>query len=397
MTRRLLSDWSIWCKTRMSALNEDAPNRDDAFGQLRRELQELLQQTHAAGIPELEADRRDLMRFVGFGVSSLESHAQRRRSAPGAALDALEAGEFIQLLGDSLGHVPRDSLYTYCLWNTGDGRIAFTRDQQEDLFVDVVAVSLAHIEAAIRTIDLALMAHSLSVLPDVAELLNKSASELSSARLQFSRFRGSLTKEFFLGELRQYNVPWVIGGREWHAPTAADSAAQIELDLLCGFRSDEYMEHVNSRAEYLTRADREQVELMIGNDARSLTEMIRATIATVPDVRPFANPYVLRDAIQKLTPERQEVVRAAHGVLLEAGKLTARHFQLVDNYLESEPEAPQRGPVASAKGTSGMSVEQLAELVEMRRFDPMARTLNGAMMLLSGRATEVRGIGRSLS
>lgn len=78
-------------------------------------------------------DARKAIQGLGFIISSLERHMQARGFEAGEGLASVDgARDLFLTLSEMSGHPPRDSLYTFSLWNTGDSVITFSGNPQEN-------------------------------------------------------------------------------------------------------------------------------------------------------------------------------------------------------------------------------------------------------------------------
>lgn len=137
-----LAELRRWVKTDLPKLNKRVLDKQLLYEDFRRIVANLL-----SNFP-IEADftmgqARSALQYLGFIMSSMERHSQDLKNEPGAAVVSLgpEINLLLQKLEKIAQHPPRDSVYSWCVWNRSadvDGSLTFTGDHQELLFIDIV-------------------------------------------------------------------------------------------------------------------------------------------------------------------------------------------------------------------------------------------------------------------
>src|SRR6266478_3325160 len=79
-------------------------------------------------------EARYILQLLGFLISSLERHFRVNGSPPGEVIAQTDCDLVLTTLASIAEHPPRDTHYTYWLWNTGTPPMTFTEDTEEHYF-----------------------------------------------------------------------------------------------------------------------------------------------------------------------------------------------------------------------------------------------------------------------
>lgn len=373
-----------WLQHELPQLNNAAGSDPSAIGKLKtvtREFITAFPRLNTIGITEA----RSAIKYIGFLVSSLELHSQDVGNAAGSALSEIEGAEkLLTGLAAIAKHPPRDSLYTFALWNHSP-TITFSGDPQETLFVDVVRQSTNELFNCGNCIRQIRHAHD----ADDLRSLKEADGHIDATRQQFIRFlrtddngRPALTAEFFANIMRQYNCKWVLAGQEWGGPTAANCAPYISIDFLLGAADSEYNQHTLERFRYLT--DEDQMMLDCDMKSMSLAEGLHRKIGK--DQSEFLSAG--NDEIASLLVANRDVYEftVAFNQLAEKfSQLSGLHYGLINKFFKSESEADQEKTVAvdNTRGTSGMSFPDVWKIRQMRRTSPVLTKFQSALHSLT--------------
>ncbi len=188
---------------------------------------------------ELERSRdgaRMLLGQFGMLLNSAERHIQAAGAAPGAALAQFTGADSALLhLGKVGQHPPRDSAYTYWMWNRAG--YSFTGDRQEHLFQETVISIVEGVDDISRL--LRFVASTPLTSPDSIRYM-KTAVELQEVN---HHLLGNLAKHdpamrapvfsgyFFTYNMRTWLTSFPVGGTVWPGTSAANFAEFWESDL----------------------------------------------------------------------------------------------------------------------------------------------------------------------
>lgn len=326
-------------------------------------------------------EARNLLYLLGFLVSSCERHSQALGYPAGAAIQSIPGlDQCLTQLGNISGHPPRDSLYTYILWNEGE---TFTGDPQEALFIDVVKKSTEELESARGILATTLSNPSDFFSTETLTVLEAVWTSLEVARKQFLRFyqqdqdgNPKFTQAFFINQMRQYNCTYPIGGVDYGGPTAANCVPWMCLDMMLGLANADYLKHCRDRKKYMTEEDQVLLEQSIAMP--SLTTLI---LLNAPQRQNFENATP-----KSVPPIFSEIVAKVLNVHKKMCSLTALHWGLIQNFMVKQRGASaQQGPVDNQRGTSGMSFPDVEAIMQMRRISEPYKQLSSLLDLTDGR------------
>jgi hypothetical protein len=387
------SSFDEWLRNTMPQLNTQILERKMEPSVLKERVQSFVDEY--PGIVHLDREgKRKALQYLGFAISSLERHVQDRGGAAGQALASLTNAESILIdLGNHLGHPPRDSLYTFGLWNRGPNSITFSGDSQEALFIDVINISIDHIENAgdlVRPI-----AKGLISLDDPTSIgmLSTAETHVELARKQFLRYlrKKEKSKEytfktsFFRDVMRQYNCDWIIAGEKWGPPTAANAVDQFQLDFIMGTVNEKYEAHIRERYKYFTSEDQDALDRDI--QGKSLLSLIRDNLQLTDTQLESIEPEKLAAILSSQSKQKVQFIDHYVKLVQKTGTLSAMHWNLIRNYLikpNEEEEIKKKGAVDNTKGGSGMEFPELQEIREMRRSFPQVNSLLMGIEFLTG-------------
>ena len=209
-------------------------------------------------------EARKLIQLAGFLVSSVERHFQAAGAAPGSGLSRLPGVDhMLRELARVAQHPPRDSHYTYWLWNTGgDKPLTFTGDPQEVFFQRAVCVTDWLHNASCDAVRPICQGYIPVASNDAATALHQAAQNTVTLHRHFQAFmekdaveptRRSMEPWFFMTRMRTYLPTYPIQGESWGGVNAANLAAQMQIDYLIGTIDEKYTDIVQGRRRYLER------------------------------------------------------------------------------------------------------------------------------------------------
>lgn len=367
-----------WIRNELPRLNKD----EDTGAYLAIELS-AEKQFSAASLAIrafTQEEARRAIQLLSFPVSSLEKKKQTLGSPPGLALAGISKG--VKTLTDlsQIGrHPPRDTLYTYCLWNKPENRLTFSDDPQEHLFIDVVSGAVQSMDRCLEIIRTSIQNKEIN-----AEALRGAVSEIKTVFAHYARFHGktpsdspAFSKEFFRDTLRQFNCPWTLDGQLWTGPTAANSSAFMGLDLRLDNACDAHKEHIRSRLRYMTEED--QWDLIADETGASIADVFTAKLGiNKKDFLNLSEAEIHKKITEnKLSTEAEALVQ----FYFEYSRLSNVHMGLIHKFLlrNSAGEAANL-PVANDRGTSGMNIEQVEEIKRARKEGAFYQKLSQSLL-----------------
>lgn len=331
----------------------------------------------------IEFEDEDFSRYIlyllGFLLSSIERHSQMSGKSPGDAIKNINnLTKLLVELAEVANHPPRDTIYSFSLWNTKDS-LTFTGDEQEKFFIEVVADSTECLYSAVniyesmrKGIDQENINSLLGILDKIVETGN-----------HFRRFlkkneKGELpiSPNFFLEVLRQYNCSWVINDEIWEGPTAANCVPYICLDYILGVSNNKYNSYINSKCKYFTREDQELLDRVKSskNLFTRITDFLfdnRVDLIKVEDSE-------LREVISKNAVVYQ-YVKLYYQVAYEFYKLSRLHFGLIHRYMIRSDFSDKAMIIDRDKGVSGMTIDDVKEIREMRSNIPFMKIFKNVL------------------
>lgn len=325
---------------------------------------------------------RRLIQMLGFGVSSIERHLRGRGQESGSGLAQFPYAEnlLVHLAGIAC-HPPRDSHYTYWLWNDNPNPLTFTGNQQEVFFNRVVNnTALLHGFScdAVRPI----CQGNLSITsPETVEAMRLAADNTLHLYEQFRSFmhknadgQRQMEPDFFMTRMRTYLPTYPIGGSEWGGVNAANLAAQMQMDYLIGTIKPAYHEVVHNRFCYLTHED--QVALSADMELPSLLDVFLVRLRLSPEQVEQTDKSTLKAYIATQPTALQNALIAYKDLVNAAARLTAMHWSLIHNYLvrparNLTPEERIKLAVQPDEGTGGASHAETEAIMNMRREHPI--------------------------
>jgi hypothetical protein len=362
----------------------DLPQINDAVLNKRCELSVLSDQVSelVARMPDHthfnERTAREAMLYLGFAISSVERHSQDRGVEAGVALRALNPHmeDMLVNLGRIGGHSPRDTVYTFALWNNPNSVITFTGDRQEQLFIDIVAQSFSFVEDAADKIHTILHDGKVSEASNIA-LLSEAGDDIENMRKQYLRYMermpdGSqaLTADFFLNVFRQYNCNFPVNGEMWGAPTAANSHSHWLIDLMIQPVEPGYREHIMSRTRYLTTEDKAKIKFAASHDG--ILEKLAREFNVAPAVLVSLDGEAFSEFAATLSQEDQVALVAVGKLMDTYAKASAMHWTLISNYMIKplNMRINTATTVAADRGTSGLTLDEVQHIRDDRFNNP---------------------------
>lgn len=379
-------------------LIEDMPTINGAIlkGQQEPEILHGTIQNFVDTVPSLDKlnqeEKKQVIQFLGFAISSLERHTQDQGAKPGEAFATLKGAEPLLIeLGKQTGHPPRDSLYTFGLWNRAPNSITFSGDPQEELFIDVINNSIDNLEIAGDSIRPIARGQIAIDNPRAIDAITEASHNIDLARQQFLRYlakdpqtgQPAFTPAFFRDVMRQYNCNWTIDGEMWGPPTAANAVDQFQLDFIMGTVNPQYEAHLRERFKYFTAADQE--DLSRDMKGQSILGVIRDTLHVTGSQLETMSQEEVAQLLRKQPEQTRQFIGQFVKLADKIGTLTALHWTLISNYLikpNREEEAQRRGAVDNTKGGSGMEFPELQEIRDMRRIYPQVENLSKGLQAL---------------
>jgi hypothetical protein len=332
------------------------------------------------------ASARTLLTNLAFVPSSFEFHAQRAGLVAGAGLSMIpDTQRALIRLGVAGRHEPRDSHYTIWLWNSGNNRIRFTGDLQENSFANAVVETDAVNNAiccALRTLRGRPQLHAPSTASELAALTH----ELRQLCLTYQHLRSELSPTFFMRRLRTYLVKYPVAEVLLDGPNAANIASQLSADYLIGFPDPSYSETwARTRLRHMIDTDQAQVERDI--DTRPLSLVICDEMKIPQQVFLTLSDYqVAAYIVGQPATFRRTIVEYAR-LASEAIRLSGIHWSLIISHLIKPASQPNTRdervlPISPHEGTGGHSHPDTYSIFEMRRKQPIITKLLRAVALL---------------
>lgn len=326
---------------------------------------------------------RKLIQLIGFNISSIERHYQAQGCEPGTGLGRLPGIEdVLGRLSRIAHHPPRDSHYTYWLWNDGNNPLTFTGESQEVFFhYAVTQTDQLHSETCRLLRPICRGEQPLSSPESVTSLRMAEHNMLNLWQIFRSFMAKSETTNqknmepwFFMTRMRTYLPAYPVNGVEWGGVNAANLASQMQADYLIGTVNDEYAAIVKDRVRYLTKEDKQALEADMS--LPSIAQMLLVDMnITARDVEVCSNQELACHVTNQPVIVR-EAFAAYAGLIKAVSHLTAIHWALIQNYLVkpsgqlTEGERQQLAVKPDA-GTGGKTHEETKAIMEMRRRHPI--------------------------
>lgn len=278
-------------------------------------------------------------------------------------------------------HLPRDSHYTYWLWNDGREPLTFTGDPQEVFFNRAVNnTDRLHTAScdAIRPICEGSMNVTSSNALAAIEHATRNTMELVKHYRSFmskdeTLGRRSMEPWFFMTRMRTYLPTYPIQGTIWEGVNAANVASQMQLDYLIGNINQGYAKTVQMRSRFLTEEDRNALDgdMKLPSVFDVLGRTMRLTRADVESL----DEEALSKHVNQQSSELHKVLAGYKGLFNAAAQLTAIHWALIQNYLVKPAaslteEEKSKMAVPPDHGTGGKTHAQTEAIMKMRREDP---------------------------
>jgi hypothetical protein len=331
---------------------------------------------------------RSFLQLLGFIISSAEHHFQSSNFKPGTGLKRLASVEQLCLALSTISfHPPRDTIYSYCIWNTSDEPLTFTGDDQEVLFIRVTN----EIDRLYTIADDKLRKICMGLVridsPVAGEILQSSAEDVWQARKtlwSILEYRDELHSArgiepmFFMKELRTYWPTFPLGGEIWGGASSANLASQIRLDHLIGTVDQKYTEHILSRKMYfpVESWDALRNDLLLP----SITELLIEHIGlSMTNFESLSDDHVT-DIISRQPVGLQSIFMSFRNLVNASGNVTSIHWALVQNYVVKPSQELSIGEVEHLSvrpdiGSSGLSINDIASIRDLRRKHPIANKL----------------------
>lgn len=327
----------------------------------------------------------DMLKIVGFAVSSAERHGQHAGAAPGETLARLEGAENLLLsLGDLTGLPPRDNIYTFWAGNPGH-ELSFTGSPEEAYFNFAVAETVR------------VQNRALAILDSLRGTKPIGAQDVESVRLIDQDLRylrdevyrgyfpvaknirlGGMTPDFFLKRMRPYLRSYPVGGHEQDAPNATYVPTFPAMDFALGVCDAPYRERVESRFKWMSREDRATLTTYMQSPSVLETCYLRAGAGLEQDEAGFAKA-IGRNAVQR------EFFQAFANMLTSWTTLAGTHFGLITNYVERPGKAmnaEERKLYRTEVGVSGSGLADTRAILDMRSAAPLFQRLQAAVAFI---------------
>lgn len=371
-----------WLKNEMPDLNGKVLRKEIDLSVLVDRTKEII-----ARMPKIEeydlASARSALQCLGFAISSVERHAQDKGMPAGEALRGLAPGleDTLIKLGEIAKHSPRDTVYTFALWNPDDETITFTGDDQERLFIDVVKKSFGFTGLAANNVEIVAGNDGLISDENNLALLEQASDYMELLRKQYLRYmekhasgERALTVDFFLNIFRQYNCTFPINGEDWGAPTAANGHYHWMIDLMVQPVEEGYKNHILGRFRYLTDEDAERLTEIMNKP--SLIDKLALELGSDAQKLPQMSDEEFSEFFNNLSAEGKRAVDTV-GKLIEAhASARAMHWTLIENYMirPEKMNVAKATTVAADRGTSGLTLAEVAHIRDSTLQNPFLRS-----------------------
>lgn len=297
----------------------------------------------------------------------------------------------LRQLGTTFHHPPRDSFYTYIVFNKPDKRgrykaFSHLRDEQE--FIRLTREALGHYERLrdhLRAITLADLASAQVEIGNAVGAVQEYKRTLISF-FNDKRNGPRVRPDIFWNCLRDYFSSFQEVGDTLGPASAAYSSVFMEVDLIVGFSDEAQRTHTVKRTDYLLPKDRADVER-----ALAVTPLLdQLSNALEESVRNNQVDY-LREVV--------DTARCFIDLCGEIGKAASSHSSLINLYikdpLRKEMLGAVRCPFHSSghikaepafhavdpmQGSSGMSFDEIEHLRMLRKNNPKVRLLRERLL-----------------
>ncbi len=331
-------------------------------------------------------EARQLIQLLAFGISSLEKHLRERGEPAGVVFQRIPEAEFLlAYLAEMACHPPRDSHYTYWLWNTEVPMLSFTGDPQENYFNDAVNIT-HHLQSVSFELLAPICEGTLSLThPTAIEALRQAAH---NTEVIYEAYRGFMSKDeqghrrmepdFFMKRMRTYLPTYPIQETEWSGVNAANLAVQMGMDYRIGTVKPDYRETVQARMMYLTQEDQQLIATTL--ELPSLADIFYQRLRIHPVQIGELSQAALKPILQSQPAALHTALSAYADLVMAAARLTSMHWALIQNYLikpaQHLTEVERRHmAVDPHAGTGGSDHQKTAAIMHMRREHPAVWTL----------------------
>lgn len=383
----LLAEFHEWIQDRLPAWNCSIERDNSIATDLIHELNKWVSLLYQQGVCEFSAlkqnDARLLIQLLGFAVSSVERHTQSSGMQPGEGLAKLVyAEEIMGKLSRIAHHPPRDSHYTYWLWNSQKDPLTFTGNSQEVFFNRVVnQTEIFHSDSCNNLRQLC--ENKINVCsPTAIDAMIASEQNMLNLWREFRAFmdptenldRRNVEPLFFMTRMRTYLTAYPIQGEMWSGVNAANLASQMQIDYLIGTVSYKYRNVIKDRMRYLTVED--QNLLLSDTKLPSVADCLIKEIGLTPMRIQHWDEQSLVSHIGAQPSTTLTALNAYKRLVLAAAKLSAMHWALIQNYLvkpanELDQHKHRNLAVKPDAGTGGKTHKETKAIMEMRRRHPL--------------------------
>lgn len=337
---------------------------------------------------------RQYISILGFIASMVERHSQLNGYRPGEGIEALGCymGSTLTTLSHIAKHPPRDSHYTYWLWNN-DPVINFNGDRGENLFRDAVVTQSENLDKACNALMILTDEGYDLCDPQTSTKLVYAKQQIEGIHDQYRRFQEKdadgergMTVYSFTARLRTFMPAYPIADRMWTGVNAANLREQMHFDYLMGYPLAWYAPIVEKRLPYMTTED----SYVLNRDMYkpSLTDRILGELNLNPDFVKTAHVSDLATWIgTKASPELFQMLLGYSALHHEYTQLSAYHWAQIVYYLKraSQHLTPEQQvelrhmPIQPDSGTGGSSLDEVHHIFEMRQKHPIIKPLVDAI------------------
>jgi Domain of unknown function (DUF1864) len=250
LDENIIFDSENWVRNNIPDINSAVLEKRIDIHQLLRIIEPPVQKIYKAifsregelvGVPT-KSQARKIIQILGFLISSVGRHFQSQGNGPGTGISYMREVEPIcDYLSKCAEHPPRDTSYTYWMWNNEDNPITFTNNPQEKIFNRVVNATNDIFTVTCDYLRVICTQEVSIDSPEAVSMLNLATQQLERAKQLFislmkynfqSQNQRNLEPHFFMTELRTYLVHYPINGIMWQAVNAGNIASQMQLDYL---------------------------------------------------------------------------------------------------------------------------------------------------------------------
>ncbi len=326
----------------------------------------------ARGAAQGRDEARGLLLVAAFIVSSIERHYQVAGFDPGSGVLQLpHAPAVMKKLGLLACHAPRDTVYTWAMWNTW--KLSFTGEREERLLGDVIETTSRSMAAAAEKLR-PICARTIRLGSEVSLAhLGAAADEVAWSRDAWRKLRaylgGDAARRATMRRLASYFRPYPVASAVHPGIVVADLPPYWEARRMLGAWDSESRAYVTKRLAHIPNEERRPVRETMSASTVEQCVLLRLGV-DLPSVRALTT--------REFEARGRLLGRGFFPAIKACGDLIQIHDELRADYLGLIVDhlMPPDEVVANA-GWLSQAVREL-DLMTFRRENPVALKFKAA-------------------